>query len=165
MIQTPLVKKKQVRKIRVTMLDTKIVCLPCFCCTFSHNFHLHLGRWVAALRPPQPKKMPRPVSGTEVATPKWSGPTAPSTKRAREPTSPSRVDSRAKKLVVRPSSKAVPRAPSKPSIRPPAPPVPTLPEKPAYETSTGLRPQPPPMSMYDENELGHLKMSKMWMCF
>ena len=109
------------------------------------------GRWVAALRPPQPKKMPRPVSGTEVATPKWSGPTAPSTKRARS-TSPSRVDSRAKKLVVRPSSKAVPRAPSKPSIRPPAPPVPTLPEKPAYETSTGLRPQPPPMSMYDENE-------------
>lgn len=100
------------------------------------------GRWVAALRPPQPKKMPRPVSSAEVATPKWSPvPAAPSKNRNRS-TSPRKL--------IRPSSKAAPRTPTGPSARPPLPP----PEKrlSVHETSTGLRPQPPPMSLYQESQ-------------
>lgn len=102
------------------------------------------GRWMSALRPPQPKKMPRPVLSSEVATPKWSpaaAPAAPSKNRNRS-TSPRKL--------IRPSSKAAPpRGPRGPTARPPLPPEKRLS---VHETSTGLRPQPPPMTLYQESQ-------------
>lgn len=110
------------------------------------------GRWVAALRPPQPKKMPRPVSSTEVATAKWSPPAPPKGLRSDRSRSSS-----PKRLVVRPTSKAQPR-PAAPSVRAPPAVHPAEKLRAAFtatnETSTGLRPQPPPMNLYQESKWG-----------
>eukprot|EP00438_Fugacium_kawagutii_P015482 Skav221489 [mRNA] locus=scaffold5554:28472:37066:- [translate_table: standard] len=117
--------------------------------TSAWRHHHSPGRWVAALRPPQPKKMPRPVSSTEVATAKWSPPAPPKGLHRSRSSSP-------KKLVVRPTSKAQPR-PAAPSVR--APPAIHPAEKlrlatASNETSTGIRPQPPPMHLYQESKWG-----------
>ena len=112
------------------------------------------GRWMSALRPPQPKKMPRPVRSSEVATPKWSpaaAPAAPSKNRNRS-TSPRKL--------IRPSSKAAPpRGPRGPTARPPLPPEKRLS---VHETSTGLRPQPPPMTLYQESQWGCSDEREAW---
>ena len=108
------------------------------------------GRWMSALRPPQPKKMPRPVRSSEVATPKWSAaapaaPAAAPSKNRNRSTSPRKL--------IRPSSKAAPPrgATRGPTARPPLPPEKRLS---VHETSTGLRPQPPPMTLYQESQWG-----------
>ncbi|CAK8989678.1 Uncharacterized protein SCF082_LOCUS1914 [Durusdinium trenchii] len=109
---------------------------------------------MAMMKPPQPKKMPRPVSGTEVATPKYPPPSRAS--RSRSPTRNTKSQGAAKKVLVRPSSKAVPPRPT-PGISPLQKSIPSGPSPLALvsevpcETSTGLRPPPPPMCTFQDS--------------